>query len=464
MSEAPDQGSSPADKNGVDSDSKARPTVVSIAVTSFLSISLAAVFYFVSITATADPATRPYAAALAVAGLVVFVLLGWIDMGRAEKGIFVSTLSLLPKLHHWAAARRRNALLLCVALLICTALSVWMGPLGITSQAAACGEADEIELPAGGPAQPCKGSATRTLWLDPLQRFQQLAIVCLRSGNRWPATQSGPANWDCGERPQDPSFIRNGIDYPAHDPQTVAGQRLRGGLDRLRTALSDGRLPDRKLKDRLLFATSNLRDLGESRFGMGDRSDESYAYIAEVISHFDIVAVQELRNRDAIRKLLDLLGENYSAEFSFEAPGPTGNRERLGFIFDTRKVVFGEISTTIVFDNTGIDRSRTGQPSRPPFLAEFMVNGRRFFAMTDHAYFGQQSGERFEIRLQELKVMANGLDLMLERNFPGVPAILAGDLNVSVPDGREMEALTTNGFQTDGALGELASDAAEKRP
>lgn len=438
------------------------PGVVFLALA--MAVSLGAVFYSVTITATADPTTRPYAAAIAAAAAAVLILFGWVDVNRAAKGLFSSALEILPRLHRWGVARPGRAWALGWVLLIVAAGSIWVGPMGISTQSAACGDADEIAFVGDRVARECTASLSRTAWLAPHERFTEPTIACVKGGNRWPGSRVGPGNWACGVRPQDPDFIVNGIAPPRLDPQTVEGARTLTGLERLRTALSDGTLPDRKVRDRLLFATWNLRDFGDTRFGFGPRMPESYAYIAEIIAHFDIVAIQELRDRAALTRLMDLLGPDYRAEFSFEAPGPGGNGERLGFIYDSRKVRFGDISTTIVFDNAGIEGSRSGQPSRPPFLAEFVVNDRRFFAMVAHAYFGQASGERFERRLQELRIMTSGLDRMLARNFPEVPALLAGDLNVSRADGPEMRALLDNGFETDPRLGAMATDMRGLRP
>ncbi len=62
---------------------------------------------------------------------------------------------------------------------------------------------------------------------------------------------------------------------------------LRGRLDRL--------LPPKDADDRLLLATWNIRDLGKrNRRGYGRRLPESHFYIAEVISRFDFVAMQQV--------------------------------------------------------------------------------------------------------------------------------------------------------------------------
>lgn len=51
-------------------------------------------------------------------------------------------------------------------------------------------------------------------------------------------------------------------------------------------------LPARTISDTLMLATWNIREFDSNKFG--ERSDECIAYIAEIISHFDLVAVQEV--------------------------------------------------------------------------------------------------------------------------------------------------------------------------
>jgi len=61
-----------------------------------------------------------------------------------------------------------------------------------------------------------------------------------------------------------------------------------------------------------LLASWNLRDFDSDKFKHGKRLDETYLYIAEIMSAFDLIAVQEV-NRDlsGIKKLVQTLGPNW---------------------------------------------------------------------------------------------------------------------------------------------------------
>jgi hypothetical protein len=66
-------------------------------------------------------------------------------------------------------------------------------------------------------------------------------------------------------------------------------------LKALRAQLS-AKIPAKDAEDNLLLATWNIRDLGKAGggWGYGERLPESYFYIAEILSRFDFIAVQEV--------------------------------------------------------------------------------------------------------------------------------------------------------------------------
>ena len=71
------------------------------------------------------------------------------------------------------------------------------------------------------------------------------------------------------------------------DQALESGARTARGLLRLREYL-DVHVPTRRLDESLIVATWNLREFDSAKYGF--RTDESMAYIAEVISRFDVVA------------------------------------------------------------------------------------------------------------------------------------------------------------------------------
>lgn len=111
-------------------------------------------------------------------------------------------------------------------------------------------------------------------------------------------------------------------------------------------ALEEGHSDDSSRMLRL--ATWNIREFDSNKFG--SRLDESFYYIAEIISRFDLVAIQEVReDLTALEKVVRILGKN---DWSFIATdvteGSGGNRERMVFVYNRKKVWFRNVAGELV--------------------------------------------------------------------------------------------------------------------
>jgi hypothetical protein len=112
--------------------------------------------------------------------------------------------------------------------------------------------------------------------------------------------------------------------------------RLRtvSGLKRLRAQL-DSEMPLKTRSSTLVLGTWNIRNFDDNRFMNGNRSAEDLFYIAEIMSRFDIVAVQEVcGDLDPLDRVMRILGSDYDYIVTDPTEGRAGNDERLGFIFD----------------------------------------------------------------------------------------------------------------------------------
>jgi hypothetical protein len=115
---------------------------------------------------------------------------------------------------------------------------------------------------------------------------------------------------------------------------------MRKSLAPLRARKSDGSL---------LLATWNIRDFDSNKFGFGPRLPETFYYIAEIISCFDLVAVQEV-NRDlsAFERVTAILGREWDYIATDATFGPSGNDERMAFLYNTEKIWFRKVAGEIV--------------------------------------------------------------------------------------------------------------------
>ncbi len=91
----------------------------------------------------------------------------------------------------------------------------------------------------------------------------------------------------------------------------VVRRRTVAGLQQIRGLIRD-QMPERALQRKLVLGTWNIRNFDDNRFGHGPRLTESLFYIAEVISAFDVIAIQETaRDLTPLRQVMTILGRHY---------------------------------------------------------------------------------------------------------------------------------------------------------
>lgn len=203
-------------------------------------------------------------------------------------------------------------------------------------------------------------------------------------------------------------------------------------------------VPRRTASDTLLLATWNVRDFDSNKFGQGPRLAESFHYIAEVIAAFDLVALQEV-NEDMrpFEKVMDLLGPSWRYIATDITEGPSGNGERMVFLYDSNKVQFKHIAGEIVLPKSSrIDGEH--QFARSPFLVRFQSGWFKFNLCTVHLYYGDTSGEGYKRRVAEIDAIAEFLRKRAGQD--GQNYILLGDMNVVSPNDDTMKALKKHKF------------------
>jgi endonuclease/exonuclease/phosphatase family metal-dependent hydrolase len=185
------------------------------------------------------------------------------------------------------------------------------------------------------------------------------------------------------------------------------------------------------------LGTWNIRDLGGSRFNPSPRLPESLLYIAEIISAFDLVAVQEV-NEDLseFKRLMRLLGPDWS----YIVTDQSGNMERLAYVYDTRKIRFRNLAGEIVIPPKG--GKEPPQFNRTPFLVAFQAGWFKFNLCTVHIYYGTESDTAR--RKREISDIADFFEKRQEKD--GETYILLGDFNILDPGDELMAELLGGGF------------------
>ncbi|MDC3378760.1 endonuclease/exonuclease/phosphatase family protein [Planctomycetota bacterium] len=190
-----------------------------------------------------------------------------------------------------------------------------------------------------------------------------------------------------------------------------------------------------------MLATWNIRNFDDNRFGHGPRLPESFFYLAEIIRRFDVVALQEVAaDLTALRRLLQILGPYWDFVAAEPTPGVSGNRERMAFVFDRRKVRFDRIAYGLVLPPSSLVQEER-QFARTPYVAAFSVGSFRFKLCTVHVYYGRNGVERRVAEIDRL-VEALGRDARGDSEYN---MIVLGDFNIVDPDHRTMTALRRGG-------------------
>jgi endonuclease/exonuclease/phosphatase family metal-dependent hydrolase len=241
-------------------------------------------------------------------------------------------------------------------------------------------------------------------------------------------------------------WYRELFDTFPRDEDSPARRRAAAGLLSLRRRLRK-EVPPRTVEETLLLATWNIREFGRNAM-FGKRLSESIHYIAEIINHFDLVAIQEVKDNLAdLKRLVKVLGDWWEYIVTDVVAGKSGNTERIAFLYDTRKVRFDHLAGEVTLpDEKGIN----WQLARTPFLCAFRTGWRRFSLCSVHIFYGK--GKALDPRrLQEIQRLSSFLAEKNTRRHTddnGEPEtiVLLGDFNIFSPDDATFKALQDNQF------------------
>jgi len=236
-----------------------------------------------------------------------------------------------------------------------------------------------------------------------------------------------------------------------HPPPEIAAE-----LAELRAMLDD-EIPRKALDYNLLIATWNIRAFGDlTEKWQSDEHDSpkrdlhALRCIAEIISRFDVIAIQEVKaNLKALRHTLKLLGQNWGLILTDVTKGDAGNGERLAFLFDTRKVQLSGLACELVVPREQFDKiapdALNRQFARTPYAVSFKAGNKTFILVTLHVIYGSAAAER----IPELKAIAEWLaEWAKDVNAWDHNLIALGDFNIDRKEDKLYDAFTATGLQT----------------
>ncbi len=199
---------------------------------------------------------------------------------------------------------------------------------------------------------------------------------------------------------------------------------------------------DRVGKDSLLVASWNLRDFDTNRLGHGPRLREAFYYIAEIISVFDLVTLQEVsRSLDGLEALMAILGPEWDYFASPAVEIGNGREERIAFVFRQDKIRFRKIAGEIVLPGGqmtamrggGIDPRKAGQLQfvRSPYVAAFEAGVVRLNLCVLHLCLSPGERNGIDRHAAELDSIARFFREKQDREREDY--ILLGDFGIAAP-------------------------------
>jgi hypothetical protein len=244
-----------------------------------------------------------------------------------------------------------------------------------------------------------------------------------------------------------PAFPKPHFRYD-YDPESQIA-----ALRQWRDTAPDRQIPA-KAPQRLLVATWNIANLGRPE---QVRREKDYRVIAEIISWFDVAAIQEVNaDLSGLRGVMHFLPPSYKAVFC----DPGGNDERLAFLYEAPKVsLLEEIGEVGIPPSDIPDISLPGIRmkfkgfDRNPFLATFSCAPLTFGLVNVHLYFGSEienAKASIDRRSLEAYAVARWADLRRESPATYTPNIVAlGDFNLPKADPEDpvYKALTRRGLR-----------------
>jgi endonuclease/exonuclease/phosphatase family metal-dependent hydrolase len=224
-------------------------------------------------------------------------------------------------------------------------------------------------------------------------------------------------------------------------------KEIAAGLLALKARIATAKIPSSKIDETLNIATWNIREFGKVR-----RTEAAIHYIAEILGQFDLIGIVELRdNLTDLGRVLQILGPTWRAVYSDMIPDAGGNRERLGFIYDKRAVIFNGLAAEANPPRTKKGEEYLSENSfwRSPYIASFKSGNFDFVVLSTHIRWGDSNAAR----LAEISRLADWIEAKRqEKSNEDKDLIVMGDFNIPSRADPMFKALTSHGLQIPKAL------------
>ena len=233
--------------------------------------------------------------------------------------------------------------------------------------------------------------------------------------------------------------------FPAGLDDVTKKRTIKYLLD-LRKGLAD-QITAKKVDQNLLVASWNIKEFGHTK----QRLPEAFFYIAEIISRFDLVVVQEVKSTlKDLHIVMKLLGDDWSYIINDITEGDAGNRERSAYVFNKKRVDFAGLAGEIVLWNDITSGSSVKQLKRTPYMTGFRAGWKTFALICLHLEPGDSS-DSVKFRREEVKLLLKALEEKKDKKrLFTEKLILAGDFNFyegATKDDDTVKMITEAGYK-----------------
>lgn len=214
--------------------------------------------------------------------------------------------------------------------------------------------------------------------------------------------------------------------------------RERKDLMKLMDSAAHG-IPRREVDENVLIASWNIAQFSNKK------TNRALQYIADICERFDLIAIQEVKSDlRGLSRLQKLLPGNYKILVS----DPTGNYERMAFLYDKRTVISTGLVCEIGFSGTLLEPTAF-QFNRMPYCASFRAGRFDFVLASVHIAEASTHGETgLALREKEIDELVKFVKRrskqesgkVFDRDF-----FIVGDFNIQSGGDRFFDALTKGG-------------------
>lgn len=190
-------------------------------------------------------------------------------------------------------------------------------------------------------------------------------------------------------------------------------------------------IPVKRTDQNLILGTWNIKEFGHTT----QRLPESYFYIAEIISKFDLIAIQEVKSSlDDLNIILRILGDDWEYIVNDITEGDSGNSERSAYIYHKKSVEFAGVAGEITLWDEITTGSTMKQLKRTPYITGFRSGWKKFSLINLHLHPGEGDNDDgtndIGIRHEEVRLFLKAVESKISNNrFWTENMIVLGDFN-----------------------------------